>query len=45
MVSGIFRNADGNRLKLNWHEGQLNCDHWNSDDDRNSDLAVFASMM
>ena len=45
VVSGISCNSDGNRLKLNWNEGRLNCDNWNWDDNRNSNLAVFVVMV
>ncbi len=46
MVFGIFFcNADGDRLKLNWNEGRLNCNYWNDDDDRNDNIGVFALMV
>ena len=38
-------NADGNRLNLNWNEGQLNCDNWNWDEDGNPNIAVAALMV
>lgn len=38
-------NADGNRLKLYWDQGRLNCDNWNWDENSNSNLAVAALMV
>lgn len=37
--------SDGNRLNLNWHDGRLNCDSWNFDDNPNGNVAVFALMV
>lgn len=45
MVKDIFCNADGNRLKLNWNQGRLNCDNWNWDGDGDPNLAVAALMV
>lgn len=45
MVFGIFCNADGSRLNLNWNDGQLNCDNWNLDEERNDNVGVSALMM
>lgn len=36
---------NGNRLNLNFSEDGLNCDNWNWDDNRNSNLGCFALMM
>ena len=44
-VSGIFCDANGNRLNLNWNERELNCDNWNDDDNANNNVGVFALMM
>lgn len=45
-VSGISRNADGNRLNLGNFDGTgLNCNNWNYDDDANDNLGVCALMM
>ena len=46
MVSGISRNADGNRLNLgDFDDTGLNCNNWNDDDNANDNLGVFALMM
>ena len=44
-TDNIYCNADGNRLNLNRHEGRLNCDNWNWNEDRNPNIAVFAVMV
>jgi hypothetical protein len=40
-----YSDSDGNRLNLNWVEGTLNCDNWNWDEDRNSNVGAFPLMM
>jgi hypothetical protein len=40
-----FCDADGNRLCLNWNEGELNCDNWNYDDKPYNNVGVPALMV
>jgi len=41
----IFCDSDGNRLNLNWNEGELYCDNWNYDDKPYNNVGVPALMV
>ncbi|MBI4121881.1 MAG: hypothetical protein HY461_00965 [Parcubacteria group bacterium] len=40
MAQRTTLHVDGNRLNLNWNEGELHCDNWN-DNEQNDNLGVF----